>query len=142
MPDGRRRLAQVLAGCMLLAASPVVLSMPVSSADGFASYYGAGFHGRRTASGERFDQHALTAAHRTLSFGTKVRVTNARNGNSVVVTVNDRGPFVRGRVIDVSRAAAQRLGMLGAGVAPVRLDVVERDGDRRKQGGGLLQELF
>jgi len=142
MPDGRRRLAQVLAGCMLLAASPVLLSMPVSSADGFASYYGAGFHGRRTASGERFDQHALTAAHRTLSFGTKVRVTNARNGNSVVVTVNDRGPFVRGRVIDVSRAAAQRLGMLGAGVAPVRLDVVERDGDRRKQGGGLLQELF
>jgi rare lipoprotein A len=142
MPDGRRRLAQVLAGCMLLAASPALLSMPVSSADGFASYYGAGFHGRRTASGERFDQHALTAAHRTLSFGTKVRVTNARNGNSVVVTVNDRGPFVRGRVIDVSRAAAQRLGMLGAGVAPVRLDVVERDGDRRKQGGGLLQELF
>ena len=82
---------------------------------GTASWYGPGFHGRLTASGERFDMHALTAAHKTLPFGTRVLVHNERNGRKVLVRINDRGPFVAGRVIDLSRAAAQQLGMLNRG---------------------------
>lgn len=88
---------------------------------GEASYYGARHHGKRTASGERFDQNALTAAHRTLPFGTRVKVTNLNNDRSVVVRINDRGPHVRGRLIDLSRRAAEALDMLRSGVAPVRV---------------------
>ncbi|MDF3863237.1 septal ring lytic transglycosylase RlpA family protein [Pseudomonas denitrificans (nom. rej.)] len=91
-------------------------------AEGTASYYGKAHHGKRTASGERFNQNALTAAHRTLPFGTRVRVTNLDNGRSVVVRINDRGPFGRGRIIDVSKAAAEQLNMLRSGTAPVRLE--------------------
>lgn len=91
---------------------------------GIASWYGPGFHGNRSASGERFNQHDLTAAHRTLPFGTRVRVTNVRTGRSVIVRINDRGPFSRGRVIDLSAAAARAIGMMGTGVAPVRLEVL------------------
>ncbi len=99
---------------------------------GKASYYAQKFHGRRTASGERFDMHAMTAAHRTLPFGTRVRVTNVRNGRSVVVRINDRGPFGnRGRIIDVSLAAARKLGMLRDGVVPVLLEVLSTPGRRR-----------
>jgi len=93
---------------------------------GIASWYGPGFHGNRSASGEIFDQNALTAAHLTLPFGTQVRVTNLSNGQSVVVRINDRGPFTGNRVIDVSKAAAQRIGMTGTGVAPVKLEVLGR----------------
>ena len=95
---------------------------------GIASYYGLtdGFHGRRTSSGERMDPWALTAAHRTYPFGTLLRVTNLANGRSVVVRVNDRGPFRRGRVIDVSRAAAKRLGFVSRGLTRVRVEVVRR----------------
>ncbi|KFJ90338.1 lipoprotein [Pseudomonas sp. 1-7] len=96
-----------------------------SSETGKASYYGDRHHGQRTASGERFDQHALTAAHRSLPFGTRVRVTNLNNARSVVLRINDRGPFVRGRIIDVSRAAAVRLDMLRAGVVPVRVETLD-----------------
>jgi rare lipoprotein A len=85
---------------------------------GNAAYY----HGRRAASGERISTTEFTAAHRTLPFGTQVRVTNLANGRSVIVRINDRGPFGRGRIIDVSRAAARELGMIGSGVAKVRLD--------------------
>jgi rare lipoprotein A len=92
---------------------------------GGASWYGPGFHGRRTASGERFDMHALTAAHRTLPFGTLVRVHSLVNGREVDVRITDRGPFSRSRVIDVSRAAAQELGMLGLGFKEVVLLVPE-----------------
>ncbi|MEA5418709.1 septal ring lytic transglycosylase RlpA family protein [Spirulina sp. CCNP1310] len=92
---------------------------------GIASWYGPGFHGRRSASGERFNQNAMTAAHRTLPFGTQVRVTNLRTGASVVVRINDRGPFTRGRVIDLSRAAAGAIGMIGSGVAPVKVEVLQ-----------------
>src|SRR3990167_8927132 len=91
-------------------------------AEGKASYYGARHHGRKTASGERFDQHALTAAHRSLPFGSRVLVTNLRNDKSVVVRINDRGPFVRGRIIDLSHKAAAQIDMLRAGVAPVRVE--------------------
>ncbi len=87
-----------------------------------ASWYGPGFQGRRTASGERFNAHALTAAHKTLPFGTRVRVVNRQNGRSVVVRINDRGPHVRGRMIDLSRAAARAIGLSGAAkVAITRL---------------------
>jgi rare lipoprotein A len=90
-----------------------------------ASWYGPGFHGRRSASGERYNQNELTAAHRTLPFGTNVQVTNLNNGRSVVVRINDRGPFARGRVIDLSAAAARVLGMVQSGVAPVHLEILD-----------------
>ncbi len=92
---------------------------------GMASWYGPGFHGRRTANGERFNQHGLTAAHRYLPFGTKVKVTNVRTGKSVVVRINDRGPFAHGRVIDLSAAAAKVIGVHRSGVAPVSIDVIQ-----------------
>lgn len=86
-----------------------------------ASYYS---HGSRTANGERFNPNALTAAHRTLPFGTKVRVTHRKSGRSVVVRINDRGPFAKKRIIDVSRGAARALGMIRSGVARVVVEVV------------------
>lgn len=92
---------------------------------GQASWYGPGFHGRRTASGERYDMYALTAAHKTLPFGTLVRVRSLVTGREVEVRINDRGPFSAGRVIDVSQAAAAALGMLGMGVKDVLLLVPE-----------------
>ena len=95
---------------------------------GVASYYGERFDGRRTANGERFNMHALTAAHRTLKFGTRVRVTNKSNGRSVEVRINDRGPYIHGRSIDLSKGAARKLGMLGSGVARVKLEVLGRKG--------------
>lgn len=88
---------------------------------GKASWYGSRFHGRRTASGERFDMNDLTAAHRTLPFGTRVRVRHVGNGREVVVRINDRGPHAGGRIIDLSRAAAAALDLLQAGEAPVVL---------------------
>jgi rare lipoprotein A len=93
---------------------------------GVASFYGYDGSGNSTASGERFHPEGMTAAHRSLPFGTKVRVTNTRNGKSVVVRINDRGPFIRGRVIDLSVAAARILGMMGSGVAPVKIEVLGR----------------
>lgn len=92
---------------------------------GKASWYGPRFHGRRTANGERFNQHALTAAHRKLPLGTIATVTNLRNGKSVQVRINDRGPYVGNRIIDLSKAAAQQIGLKDAGVVPVRLQVIE-----------------
>ena len=89
---------------------------------GDASWYGPGFHGRRTASGERYDAGALTAAHRTLPLGTQVRITNLRNGRSVMVTINDRGPYHGRRVIDLSRGAASEIGMVGRGVERVLIE--------------------
>jgi rare lipoprotein A len=86
---------------------------------GLASWYG---RGRGTASGERFDRHALTAAHRSFPMNARVRVTNERNGRSVIVRINDRGPFARGRIIDLSEAAADRLGMKRDGVVPVKVE--------------------
>lgn len=119
-----------LVGCLALLAGCSTTSYDSDSevsgrgyrAEGTASYYGKAHHGKRTASGERFNQNALTAAHRTLPFGTRVKVTNLDNGRSVVVRINDRGPFGRGRIIDLSRAAAEQLNMLRSGTAPVRLE--------------------
>jgi rare lipoprotein A len=91
---------------------------------GIVSYYGREFAGRKTANGERFDPGVLTMAHKTLAFGTLVRVTNLQNNRSVVVRVNDRGPFVGSRVADLSAGAAHLIGMLGAGVVQARLEVL------------------
>ncbi|MGB7412935.1 MAG: septal ring lytic transglycosylase RlpA family protein [Thermosynechococcaceae cyanobacterium] len=105
-------------------ADQVATRSVVSTQRGQASWYGGGFHGRKTASGERYNQNEMTAAHKRLRFGTRVRVTNLSNGRSVVVRINDRGPFVRGRVIDLSRSGAQAIGMMGSGVAPVSVEVL------------------
>ncbi len=92
---------------------------------GYASYYADKFHGRRTACGEIYDRNKLTAAHRTLPCGTVVRVVNLENGRSVVVRINDRGPFVKGRIIDLSYEAAKRIGMIRKGVVKVRIEVLK-----------------
>ena len=89
---------------------------------GQASFYASRFHGRRTASGERYNHQAMTVAHRSLPFGTVLRVTNERNGRSITVRVNDRGPFIRGRILDLSGAAARRLGVTG--LAPVTIETI------------------
>lgn len=89
---------------------------------GLASFYGDGFHGRRTASGARYDMHALTCAHPSAPFGTRLRVTDLETGRAVEVTVNDRGPFAKGRVIDLSLAAARQLGIVRRGLARVRVE--------------------
>jgi len=91
---------------------------------GRVSWYGPGFHGRRTANGEIFDTHELTMAHRSLPFGSEVRVTNLENGRSVVLRVNDRGPYVRGRIADLSRAAADELGFAEDGVVKARIELL------------------
>jgi rare lipoprotein A len=96
---------------------------------GLASWYGKEFKGGKTASGERYDPEQMTAAHRTLPFGTIVRVINLRNNKNVTVRITNRGPFVRGRIVDVSRAAARKLDMMKSGVSRVRIEVVQRAGD-------------
>jgi rare lipoprotein A len=107
--------------------SAAVQAVPaVGGSTGVASFYGGRFHGRLTASGVRFDSGAMTAAHRTLPFGTRVRVTHLGNGRSVDVRINDRGPYVGGRLIDLSRGAAGVLGMHGQGVARVKVTVLGR----------------
>ncbi len=113
----------------ILAMTPLITSAKVAPGGthvGIASYYADKFHGRKTANGERFDQSALTAAHKTLPLGTKVRVTSTKTGKSVVVRINDRGPFIKGRVIDLSRRAAKELGMIKRGLAKVRVEVISR----------------
>lgn len=101
---------------------------PLKSADGYyetgiASWYGKKFHGRKTASGERYNQNKMTAAHKTLPFGTRLLVKNLENGKRVSVVINDRGPFSKGRIIDVSRAAAKKLDMINSGTARVQIRV-------------------
>jgi rare lipoprotein A len=120
-------LALLAAGCAS-AGGPARGSRPASGVrveEGVASWYGAAHHGRRTASGKRFDMGAMTAAHRSLPFGARVRVTSLATGRAVVVRVNDRGPYAGGRIIDLSRAAAEQLGIVHAGTARVRIEIVD-----------------
>lgn len=126
----KRLLISPLVLAVSVLATSLLVTTPTQAmvTDGMASYYGARFHGRLTASGERFNMHKLTAAHRTLKFGTRVMVTNKANGRSIAVTINDRGPFIKGRSIDLSKSAAEELGMIGRGVAPVKLAVVSGSG--------------
>jgi rare lipoprotein A len=116
--------------CLILAAcsSTPKSGTPVSighTESGVASFYGNEFQSRKTSNGEIFDQGKLTAAHRTLPFGTKVRVTNSQNGKSVIVRVNDRGPFAKGRIIDLSSSAFKTIASLNAGVINVKIEVVQ-----------------
>ena len=97
---------------------------------GGASWYGIQFHQRKTASGERFDMAAMTAAHKTLPFNTRVCVRSLVNGSEVLVRINDRGPYASGRIIDLSRAAAEEIGMLGMGIKTVALSIADKDSDR------------
>jgi rare lipoprotein A (peptidoglycan hydrolase) len=115
--------------------------VPSSSQFGLASWYGEAFHLRQTASGEPFDMNDLTAAHRFLPLNTVVRVTNLHNGRSVLVRINDRGPYVRGRTIDLSRYAAKQLGMKNAGLAPVRIDVFDLERRDLKVAANMLAEV-
>jgi len=119
-------LAVVLAGCATVSprARPTIGPAPGATEMGEASWYGAAHQGRLTSSGEPFDMYKLTAAHVTLPLGTRVLVTNLRNARSVEVRINDRGPWVRGRVIDLSYAAARELGAVSAGVVAVRVRVL------------------
>jgi rare lipoprotein A len=97
------------------------------SMTGIASWYGRRFMGKKTASGEVFDPEKMTAAHRRLAMGTLVRVTNLKNGRQVMVRINDRGPYIPGRIIDLSRAAARTMDMIERGLAPVRMEIVARE---------------
>jgi len=92
---------------------------------GTASYYGPGFHGKKTANGERFNMYELTAAHKTLPFNTRVKVTNLDNNKKVVVRINDRGPYKKGRIIDLSKAAAKKIGLIQTGTAKVQLQILK-----------------
>ena len=120
----QRKVTLTLASLFIVGSAfisaPIAQAEPASTSgkviqNGRASWYGPGFHGRKTASGETFNTNDLTAAHRTLPFGTRVKVVNKRTGKSVVVRINDRGPYAHGRVIDLSKAAAQAVGISGVG---------------------------
>jgi rare lipoprotein A len=123
----RRSIAILLSGALLAACHTLAPGAygPGFSETGLASWYGADFHQKRTANGERFDMNGLTAAHRSLPFDSYVRVTNVANGRSVVVRINDRGPFIADRIIDLSAKAARQLGIKEDGVARVRIEVVK-----------------
>lgn len=128
-----KRAMPLLVPLLFLAACsipPSQVTIPISpgtraTQTGIASWYGPGFNGKPTASGAIYDQNDLTAAHQTLPLGTRVLVTNLQNGSTVEVTINDRGPFVKGRIIDLSYAAGQALGMIVPGTIPVRLEVID-----------------
>lgn len=121
-----------LVAALSLGAFPLSTATPIAqeivtivqTVSGHASWYGGKFHGRRTANGETYNMHALTAAHPHLPFGTEVLVTNEVNGKSVIVRINDRGPFVGNRLIDLSHAAANRIDMVNSGVARVKLEII------------------
>ena len=119
---------------MIEVSTAMVRTVADAAMSGTAAWYGRKFNGRRTASGERFNASALTAAHASLPFGTRVRVTNTENRKSVVVTINDRLNASAGRVIDMSRASAQRLGMIKDGTAPVRIERVGARAAAKKTG--------
>ena len=114
-----------MASCARPPARPAIHAVPGIGDVGLASWYGPDFHGRRTSSGEVYDMYQLTAAHRELPLGTWILITNLENGRSVEVRVNDRGPFVADRIVDVSYAAGRLLGVIGPGVVPVRLTVTQ-----------------
>ena len=133
-PAGRRLASLIVAvafAAALLAVPAPETSVPsqapvapIWTQNGKVSWYGPGFHGRRTANGEIFDTNEMTMAHRSLAFGSKVRVTNLDNGRSIVVRVNDRGPYVGGRIADLSHAAASRLGFVEDGVVHARIELI------------------
>ena len=123
--------AVVVSGCALAPTPPEPPEPPLECAEvsryseeGTASWYGDSHHGKTTANGERFDMHAMTAAHRRLPMGTEVKVTNLRNSREATLRINDRGPYARGRILDVSRKGAEQLGFTDAGIARVRIETL------------------
>ena len=124
-----KRIVCILISLVLLGCSSIPLKKDPKwigyTQSGKASYYASKFQFRKTASGERFNQFSNTAAHKKLPFGTKVKVTNVKNGKSVIVKINDRGPFIRGRIIDLSRAAFNSIANLDSGVIKVKIEVVQ-----------------
>ena len=122
MPATTLRIAA--AAVLVAVGSFSIPSAALAKQCGNASWYGPGFHGRTTANGERFNQNAMTAAHKRLPFGAKIRVTNQLNGKSLTLRVNDRGPFAKGRILDASKAAAKKLGFQRRGHAPVCVTVI------------------
>lgn len=142
--DGSVMIGKNTATLLLAAILLLTLAHPSAAQTGFtqtgvASYYGKKFHGRKTANGERFSMWAMTAAHKSIPFNTKVRVTNLDNGKSVVVRINDFGPHRKGRIIDLSRGAAAKIDMIKTGTARVKLEVLGDDGksDREKSKGNI-----
>jgi rare lipoprotein A len=141
----QRRIRPSLAGFVLATVLVSCASIPRPGVDypvgyresGIASWYGSDFHGRPTANGETYDMYGLTAAHRLMPLGTTIKVTQRETGRSVTVRVNDRGPFVRGRILDLSYGAAKALEMTGNGTAPVTIEVVRLPEDSLKSAGGL-----
>lgn len=135
-------LAAALPACAGRAPAPAVTPLASVEAgwteEGIASWYGDPFHGRRTASGELYDMDGLTAAHPSLPFGTVIRVENRDNGRAVELRVTDRGPFVDDRILDVSRAGARALGMIGPGTARIRITVLRPGGDAVAVRGGCV----
>lgn len=119
------RVATGAALSLMLAVAPILpQAYAAEILSGVASWYGPGFHGRTTANGEQYDMNDMTAAHKSLKFGTRVKVTNETNGKSVVVRINDRGPYVGSRIIDLSKSAAQTIDMIGSGTASVTVEVL------------------
>ena len=119
------------AGLLLAATSGIVYAAnPGDTQSGIASYYHDSLHGNKTASGQVYDRNRMSAAHKTLPLGSKVRVTDVKSGKSIVVRVNDRGPFVKGRIIDLSRKAAQELGIVRKGISRVKVEVLSVPGRR------------
>lgn len=133
-------LSLALPGCGRKARAPRAPAAPSPgwTETGIASWYGHPYHGRQAASGEVYDMRELTAAHRTLPFGAVVRVTNLDNRKTVTVRINDRGPFVEGRIIDLSRAAAQRIGLIGPGTALVRIELAGYQDSAQKDAPPLF----
>lgn len=111
-------------GLLALLSSPSFAAHPGQVQTGIASYYHDSLHGNRTASGQIYDKAKMSAAHKTLPLGSRVRVTDTRTGKSIVVRVNDRGPFIKGRIIDLSRRAAKELGIIRRGITPVKVEVL------------------
>lgn len=113
---------------LLVAVVSLILAFNVAAdavVEGIGAYYSDVFQGKKTASGELYDKNALTAAHKTLAFGTQVKVTNLDNGKSVTVVINDRGPYTKDRIIDLSRAAAEQIDMIKQGIVPVRMEILD-----------------
>jgi rare lipoprotein A len=115
---------------LALLSMPSLASHPGQVQTGIASYYHDSLHGNRTASGQVYDKRKMSAAHKTLPLGSRVRVTDKRTGKSIVVRINDRGPFIKGRIIDLSRRAAKELGMINRGITPVKVEVLSVAGRR------------
>lgn len=128
----------IMTGCSVVPKGTVDLDLGIKER-GIASWYGGGFNGQLTASGEIYDMEALTGAHRTLPLGTVLKVMNAENGKQVEVRINDRGPYVNGRILDLSYAAARRLGMIERGTSPVQLEVIGRQPWASAHDGAVIR---